>query len=497
MASTMSEILVSFHGEGSGIGELTWGQQEIWTTIRRTGRTLNIGGAMPLPTGTSIEEMVSTLRFMVGRHQALRTRLLLVAEGADVPGVPGVPEVQGPVPAPFPPFPRQIVAESGEVPLHVVDVDEGDDPVAAAEALRSRYELTPFDYAHEWPVRMAVVRQSGALTHLVVQYCHVAVDGLGIDAVVQDLANLDPATGEATAPVRGVRPLELARIQGATAGRRQSDKSLRYWETLLRGVPARRFGESADRREPRFWEIFCYSPAMHLGMQSIAARTGADTAHVLLAAYAVATARITGRNPSVAQVIVSNRFRPDFASAVSQLSQPGLCVIDAANSTFDEVVARAWKAATGAYLHGYYDTVRHREMLDRVARERGEKLDLACFVNDRRNQPGPQPGDRLPTEEDLRAALPRTTLRWDRKLPTYDGTFYLQVDSGPDANVPGRITSTEQALPAVYFAIWADTHVLSPADIEAYARELETVIVEAAFDPNVPTRIQPSPPSTA
>lgn len=477
MAGAESEIRIRFHGEGAGTGELTWGQRGIWDTIERTGRTMNIGGVMALPEGTPVEEIAGVLRFAVSRHQALRTRLRFDTRHSGTAHSPSA-------------APRQIVSESGEIALLVVDLEDGEDPAAAAEELRSRYEFTPFDYEHEWPVRMGVIRSGGALTHLVVQYCHLAVDGLGIEAVARDLAHLDPATGLATAPVGGITPLELARSQAGPAGRRQSDKSLRYWEKLLAGLPAQRFGESADPQEPRFWELLCYSSAMHLALRSISARTGADGSHVLLAAYAVALARVTGRSPSVAQVIVSNRFRPGFADAVTQVSQTGICVIDVAQCVFDDVVARAWKGATAAYLHGYYDGAKHRELLEEIEARRGERLDLSCYVNDRRGQSAPEPGEKPPTEEDLLAALPRTRLRWDRKLPTYDGSFFLHVDSGPDTNVPGRDVPEERELPAVYFAIWADTHRLAPAEIEACARELEAVTIEAAFDAKAPTRVE-------
>lgn len=445
---------MEFHGEGSGIGPLTWGQQEIWHTMQRTGRTLNIGGVMPLPTGRRLKEIESVLRFVMSRHQSLRTRLKLNATE----------------------LPQQVVASSGEISLHVVDIGADDDAVAAAERLRRSYEDRPFDYEHEWPVRMGVVRRADVLTHLVVQYCHVAVDGLGIQAIIRDLSNMDDETAE----VQGLRPLELAQIQATPAGLRHSEKSLHYWENLLRSIPPQRFNGSSDRREPRFRELFCYSPAMHLAMKLIAARTQVDTTQVLLAAYAVAMGRVTGRNPSVAQVIVSNRFRPGFGPAVAALSQPSLCVIDTADATFDEVVGRAWRASTAGNLHGYYDPRRHRELLRRVARERGEDIDISCFVNDRRNEPPPRQDDPLPTVADIDAALPRTTLRWDRTQQTYDGRFYLQVDAGPDANVPGRVNPRESQLPAVYFAIWADTHFLAPRDTEAFARELEGLLVEAA-----------------
>jgi len=479
-----SEVVVKFHGQGSGSGELTWGQQSIWDVMQYTGRTMNIGGAMPLPPGTPIEEIATLLRYIVERHQALRTRLELAEIAPDADADADAPVKEG--------YPRQVVSEQGEIPLQVVDVPDGHDAEAEAEALRDRYEMAAFDYASEWPVRMGVIRQAGALTHVVVQYSHLAVDGSGIEAVVRDLAHLDPATGSATAPVEGVTPLELVRIQESAAGRRQSDKSLRYWAALLRSIPAQRFNGSDDPREPRFQELFCYSPAMHLAIRSIAARTGADGSHVLLAAYAVALARVTGRSTSVAQVVVNNRFRPGFAEAVSQLSQCGICAIDVADSTFDEVVVRAWKGATDAYLHGYFSTTGHNDVLREAALERGEPIDISCFVNDRRGQtPSADPPDApLPTPEDLSAALARTTLRWDRAQATYDGSFYLHVDAQPDTNVPGRMNPAEQERPAVYFAIWGDTHCLAPADIEACARQLEAVVVEAAFDGTAPTGLR-------
>jgi Condensation domain len=489
VAVSTSEIIVRFHGQGAGVGDLTWGQKGIWDTIQYTGRTMNIGGAMPLPPGTPLQEIETLLRYVVGRHQALRTKLLFteIAPGTATESVPGASAEQPAVKF----YPRQVVFEQGEIPLQIVDVPYDQDADAEAEVLRAHYELTAFDYAAEWPVRMGVIRQSGKLTHLVVQYSHLAVDGSGIEAVVRDLAHMDPATGTATAPVSGVTPLELAGIQGTAAGRRHSDKSLRYWAKLLRSIPAQRFNGSDDPRDLRFQEIVCYSPAMHLAIRSIAARTGADGSHVLLAAYAVALARVTGRSPSVAQVIVNNRFRPGFAEAVSQLCQCGICAIDVADSTFDEVVIRAWKGATDAYLHGYFSTTAHQDTLREIAAERGEPIDISCYVNDRRGQtPAAEaPDAALPTPEELSAALAHTTLRWDRAQPTYDGSFYLHVDAQPDTNVPGRVNPGEQDRPAVYFAIWGDTHCFAPADIEACARQLEAVVVEAAFDGEAPTRV--------
>jgi hypothetical protein len=391
--------------------------------------------------------MAAVLRFIVSRHQALRTRLRFTPDGT----------------------PQQEVAASGEVALEIVDVDAGDDVDAAAEDLRRRYEFTPFDYPNEWPVRMGVIRRDGVLTHLVVQYCHLAVDGSGIDAITRDLTNL----GRPEAPVAGLTPLELAAQQRTPAGSRQSRKALRYWEETVRSIPAQRLGTSDDPREPRFWDLIHRSPAMHLAMRSIAHRTRCGVGNVLLAAYAVALARHTGRTPSVAQVLVGNRFRPGCADSVSHLTQPGICVIDVADTTFDEVVQRAWKSATNAYMHGYFDTMAQEEMLARVARDRGE-FDISCFVNDRRNPADLETLGPPPTEAELQASLPLSESWWERKLDTFDGTLYVTVDSAPDA---------------VDVSICADTHRCGPAQIEALAREMEAVTVEAAFDGAAPTGV--------
>ena len=484
MGVVRSTVSIGFQGEGGGVGELTWGQQEIWHTIQRTGRTLNIGGALPMPPGTRVERIAEMLRFWISRHPGLRTRIC------------------------FMPEPRQVVAESGEIALHVLDVDEdedGDDAgaatgaaAAAAEALRAQFEAPAFDYPNEWPVRMGVVRRGGEVTHMVVQYCHLAVDGGGIDAMVRDLAHLD--AGAPYPPAPGPSPLELARIQATAAGRRTSDKSLRYWGDLLRRIPTQRFPSPGEGLEPRFWELCCYSPALHLALQRIAARTETNTTHVLLAAYAVALADVTGIQPSVAQTVVSNRFRPGLGDLVGQISQPGLCVVEVGGLTFDEVVARAWKAVTAGALHGYFHPAACRAMLERLSQERGERIDVSCFVNDRRKDAEPEPGAPLPTDDELRAALARTTLRWDRRQSVFDAGLFLQVDSGPDLNAPPRPLSDERTSeqseqeqePAVFLAVWADTSYLPPPQVERFARAMEEITVQAALDPLTATGVRQS-----
>ncbi|WP_433061686.1 condensation domain-containing protein [Dactylosporangium sp. CS-033363] len=458
------DIVVAFEGEGSGIAELTWGQRDVWDLMRRTGRTMNIGGTVPAAPGETVEHLAALLRFIVGRHQALRTRL--------------VPTEGGP--------PRQEVHASGEIVLECVHA--GPDAAVTAEVLRVRYQTAHFEPFAEWPVRMGVVLDGQTPTHVVLMYYHVLVDGFGIDAIVRDLANFD-GQGDSGAPVQGVRPLELAAQQQEPAAIRQSEKALRHWERQLARIPAIAHRQPLDPGlgQPRHWEVVCESRALALAVRAIGARTGLASGPILLAAYANALARAAGTSTAAIQVVVSNRFRPGFAEAVTSLRQFGICVIEVAepaeeampfddvparNRTaapsddvaaqawravpFDDVAARAWAAMLGAFKHGYFDPAG----LPAIA-------EPACVLNDRRRAVDDTDGQ-VPTAAEIRTARMDTSVRWGVREATYDATFYLHLE-----DEPGRIVYT----------LWGDTHRYAPEVIDRCARDLEAAVIDAALAP--------------
>lgn len=486
--TTTSELRVAFQGTGGGSGELTWGQMRVWRKTRATGRTMNLVVFMRM-SGVPLSEMIDLLRFLVVRNAALRTRLELG------PGRTG------------PEHPRQAVAESGDVPLQIFDVpgDATDAEVFdAAEVVRAQYERTWFDYEREFPVRMGVIRRAGTVAYMIVGYSHVMLDGAGILAMVADLRNLDKATGEATAPPPPFSALELAATQGSATGLRQAGKCLRYWASQIErlsdwqaaepaGPPAL---DDAGEEEPRYWQLLGFSPALELGSRVVAARTGLDSTYVLLAAFSVATARVLGRTPNAVQIVVSNRFRPGLADAATQLSEHGLCVVDAADATFDEVVRRAFRAANGASKYGYYDTVALDELLERTEAVSGRPLDLDWHLNDRRGMFGTEEADAKLAGVDLvaaiREALPYTRLLWHRKQPTADGTLFLHVDDRRPEEVLDHVAAPVP-WPAAYPQVWADTHHFAPEDVMALVRELEAVVVEAALEPAARTGVEAAP----
>ncbi|WP_188316859.1 condensation domain-containing protein [Solihabitans fulvus] len=450
------QILVPFHGEGSGTGGLAWGQKGIWQTIVLSGRSKTMGGLVRVPVGLTVADVAATLHFVMSRHQALRTRLRFAEDGAV----------------------RQEVAAEGEAALEVVDVGDGDAD-AAADEVRERYQSTNFDYTDEWPVRMAAVRRDGVVTHVVAVYLHLYIDAGGLNALIADLAARDRETGEAAGPVTAMQPLEQARRQATPAAQRQCDASLRHLERVLRSVAPQRLPEPIDPGEPEYRMIGFRSPATLLAARVIAARHGVDTSPVLLGLFAIALARMTRISPVVVTLAVNNRFRPRFRDSVSPVAQISPCVIDVADVTVDEAITRAWRAAMGAYKYAYYDPTQRKALVERMTEERGVKVDLSCFFNDRRENRASPTGP-LPTEQEIRRAVALGEHRWVTDDEPTAQSLYLDVNDAVDA---------------VDFTMSANVRSLPPQDMEALVQGIEDVAVEAALAPATPTGIGPVPVS--
>ncbi|WP_432992355.1 condensation domain-containing protein [Dactylosporangium sp. CA-233914] len=437
-------LTVPFEGDGEGIEELTWAQFAAWRSMLLVKATEWTGGTMPLAEGTTVAGIAQLLGFIMSRHQSLRTRLL--------PGDGDAP-------------PKQCLAPSGEITLEVYAA--AGDPAAQAAKIRARYEVAPWDPATDWPVRMAVIADGDRAVHLVALYCHMVIDGYGFEALTADLANLDPATGRALAPVEGIQPLELARAQRGRAARRHHEASLRYWERNLRAIEPRRLPRALEPAPQRWWEATLTTPATALGLTTVADRTRVHSGTVLLAAYAVMLAELSGQPVGAFRIVVSNRFRPGFAASVSNLAMAGLAVVDTAGAGFDEVVARAWRGQLAAGLHAYYQPRDLWALVERVGAERGTPLDTLCYFNDRRRSaaqateatapPGPGP---------ITEALKFTRIAWGPRSNEFDATSYLHVDAVADS---------------IELTWRVDTAAVSPAMLASGLRRIESLIVDAAL----------------
>lgn len=438
------QILVPFRGEGSGSGELSWGQRVVWRTIAHQGHSEYVGGVVTLPEGTTVDTLLAGLAYVLGRHQSLRTLLEFDADGE----------------------PHQVVFAEGELAVTLVEVGAAD-PDALADRIQAEEQDVDFDYAHEWPLRMTAVCRDGVPIRAIAVYNHLALDAHGLAVLVDDLTRPDRGL-----PVTATQPLEQARQQALPSAQRHTDGALRHWERALRAAPVHPFGESGDDREPRYWRLRYFSPAADRAIRLVAARHGTDTSPVLLAAYAVALATTVGRNPVVLQLAVSNRFRPGFAESVSPLAEASPCLLDVAGVPFDVAVGRAVRAAMSTYLNAYYDPLQRVALVARVNAERGEQVELGCYFNDRR-----VPRDRRNAPPSALDA-PDSVLTWGPHTTVVQPPLYLDVNDADDG---------------VAFTMTADTHHVSPAAMEAIVRTLERVVVQAAQDGRVSVGAERAP----
>src|SRR5690606_35576814 len=150
-----------------------------------------------------------------------------------------------------------------------------DDPAEVAAAVFNRYRDSDYDFAKDWPVRVAVIRHRGVLTHQAWVMSHLVTDGVGGLVILREMAKRD-ASASRSCPA----PLEQAAWQASPAGQRQSRGALRYWEKTLRDLPARRFPPRSERPYPRYWQGVFTSRALHLAARTVSLRTGAEVPSV-------------------------------------------------------------------------------------------------------------------------------------------------------------------------------------------------------------------------
>jgi Condensation domain len=452
------QIMIGFRGEGSGSAPTTWGQREIWTVFAREGRSVNLTGRMPLGPGARVRDAAQILGYLMSRHPCLRTKFRFDDQGTPV---------------------EQVLEDSGEAALEIVDIDE-EDPAERLEEHFALNDLTDFDSAADWPIRMTLLRHRGTLVYALAAYSHLAMDLHGLDVLLADLAARDPGAPPTAPPnsmtLNSMTPFEIAHWQQGPAARRQTRAGLRHWERLLRAVEPQRLPYRPDVPEPRYRKIIYTSPAAYRALWSVAGRLGTQTGPILLAAWACVLDRMTGAAPVVLQLVVNNRFRRALADSVSPVSQHGLCAIDAAGRPFGQVVAEAWRAQVQAGMNGYYDPAALTALVGDVERDRDAVLDIACYFNDRRRGSRLRSGPPPTADSSLRAALEHTSVVWET-LNRPDDRLAIHIDDAPDT---------------LRFLICADTHYLPADRMQACAQALEELLIEQALDPEL-RAVSPAP----
>lgn len=452
-------MVVEFTGAESGTATLTWGQKAIFQDMQDSGNQFNMGGRLELPQGSTADDAAARLSGLMVRHAALRMRLHTDSAGRL----------------------RQEVAGSGQIGLDILTIpDDADQAQVARYAadLMDTWPLTRFDFHRDWPLRMAVLRHRGACTHLVWVLSHLAADGGGHVLLLDDLL-ADDLAGRAVNEQRHPHILDIAASEQAPQLRQLSSRAMRYWESQLKYIPPQTFGDPANtgQAEQRYWQVRFRSPAAHLAMLAIAGRTKTDVSRATLAVIATAIGRVTGMPKLTIKVMVNNRFRPGLADVIAPIAQNSVVTIDLADTTVDEVVARARGGSLTAGMRAYYDPDELAELTARLDHERGYPAKITCRVNDQRAmtmRPDTEAGPGEVTPEQIRQKLAETSLTWLGVRENMHEQVNILIEPKPDV---------------VSLHMMWDGWSLTDGQVEAMLRGVEQVAVDSAFDPAAPTKV--------
>ncbi|MFK3978914.1 condensation domain-containing protein [Micromonospora sp. NPDC050397] len=463
MAQQTSTRSVALRAGEGWTGPLTWAQLAIWEVFRWLGpdeaASLNLSAVRDVPSGRTVDDVVTALRRLVERHDALRTRFAASDDGE----------------------PRQTVEPYGN--LDVTVVEAGDQPPErAVEALVERMRAEPFEMATDLPLRAAVLAEAGRPLVVVLVLNHMAVDGYSLEIVSRDLGLLLDGAGELPPP--GQQPRDRASYEASDLARRRATAALDYWTDGVRELP-RALLVSEPGPVPQQWARIT-SEALRLAVRELADRHRMSLSMVVQALTGLLLGFYRRESRVGIRLIVATRFTSETRDYVGAFNQNGLLRLTVGTDRLGDFLRHSRAASMRAYQHCECDPLLLEARIAQVGAERGIDVGGYCFVNDvrpfaevRSEVPG-RAGDVVRDGDSpadlhsvIEAARHRTTVAdLDRDGRQKGATFFLFLNTLGET---ARLT------------LAADGRFLAPGSARTFLADLEWLAVEAlSGDPLLP-----------
>jgi hypothetical protein len=141
---------IVFAGAEGGTFPATWSQREFWRTINqhRPGGFYQIWLTFHLPESWPLDAIFDLLRFLITRHQALRTKVREDDSGRL----------------------WQVIVGDGSLPVRITDLPSGADIDQFTTRVREEFWAAEPDLRRDFPLKLAVVT-SGGMARSVVLVC--------------------------------------------------------------------------------------------------------------------------------------------------------------------------------------------------------------------------------------------------------------------------------------------------------------------------------------
>jgi amino acid adenylation domain-containing protein len=321
--------------------DLSYAQEGIWY-LEQLG---NVGTAYHMPDGVRLTGALDenaferSLRTIVARHEALRTRFVM-SEGKVLQVIDGAEDF------------RLDRIDLSHLPNEIRDVEAR--RLAQSEAQR------PFDLVNGPLFRAKLVHLADEDNVVLVCMHHLVSDGWSIGIIIKEMAALYDAYS------RGLpSPLPDLRIQYADYAiwqreriRREGfEKQIAYWKRRLEGAPPA-LDLLTDRPHPRTQSFngsavhFHLSSELSRSMRELGRSEGATLYMVLLATYQLLLSRYSGQRDIVVGSPISGRTSSELEGIVGLFLNTVVMRTDlSGNPTFRELLVRVRDTALEAYAH--------------------------------------------------------------------------------------------------------------------------------------------------
>jgi hypothetical protein len=317
---------------------LTWAQYWPWVAQHETPIPAPLTGhiAVPIPTGgVSVSDVEGAVRWIVRRHEALRTKFRTNADG----------------------YPVQVIGEDADPVVKVIDsptvLREQDEEEALGPIRR------PFELGEELPIRAAILTVNGIPETLHVVVHHIVCDNTSAEIIKSEIGNyLEHAvTGDVPRlPVPQWTPRQQHEFESSPRGKDLNRRALQY----LRGI---------QERQPYDVHAIPYKNPLEGGCrvrfgsdelgrlcEVISKREGCFDTAVLVTAFAASFANAKGRDVSLFSPLFSNRHFPNTKGYVSNLVEMGRLLVDFGRfPAFRDALKDVMLSTVKGMRYGIYD----------------------------------------------------------------------------------------------------------------------------------------------
>ncbi|MEV0382615.1 condensation domain-containing protein [Nonomuraea sp. NPDC050643] len=368
---------ISFGGLASAVGPLTWGQRHIRTiqdAHPENRQQFNLYQLWRIPPGNGDRQVLSALRALVERHEALRTRLPNSAGGGLA----------------------QHVYADGEFAVRVRDIGTGECGEEDLYQVAQEVAGGDFTWDEEFLVRFGILTTGGTPAWLVMMASHMIVDGASGAILQREFMAL--LAEPSSIPEPSCQPVRWAAKEQGRQGAETSRRGAEYMRDVLQKHPGRLFGGNSAYSGTTeiagaggFPVVLGHGPGLGKQVEQLAERWRTSEAAVAMAALARSFATQTGIASFPMGVTCSNRHLPGADGYVGMLAQNGVIGVDVSNASLPEAAAQMWRSLLTGYAHSAYD----QDELGGVLAEAGVDDDylrfgaVGHFVNYLRLDPDP------------------------------------------------------------------------------------------------------------